>query len=206
MAAAPGARAAAVATGAARADDPRREADVTAGSLDPRAYSGPMVVPVLAAVLVVAAAAVLVVGCLAAAHRLPRNRVIGVRTVWTMSRVDSFRRANRVAAPAFVAAGAVGVVAGVVALLAPTTAAAVTLVVVGFVGVVVLMGVAGTVGSRFAALDREQTLAAEGLAATGPCTLDQEPPAEDCGSAAGACGGACSLCPRAGAGAGEQQA
>jgi len=47
-----------------------------------------MVVPVLAAVLVVAAAAVLVVGILAAAHRLPRNRVIGVRTSWTMARID----------------------------------------------------------------------------------------------------------------------
>ncbi|NMO93473.1 SdpI family protein [Actinomycetospora sp. TBRC 11914] len=162
-----------------------------------------MVVPVLAVVLVVAAAAVLVVGILAAAHRLPRNRVIGVRTVWTMSRVDSFRRANQVAAPAFAAAGVVGLAAGLVALLAPTTAAAVTLVVVGFVGLVVLTGVAGAVGSRFAAVDREQTLAAEGLAA-GPCTLDEGTgdagaEAADCGSGAGTCGGACALCPRAGA-------
>jgi hypothetical protein len=169
-----------------------------------------MVVPVLAAVLVVAAAVVLVVGVLAATHRLPRNRVIGVRTVWTMARIDSFRRANRAASPAFLAAGAVGVAAGVVGLLAPTTAAAVTLVVVGAVGLVVLTGVAGTVGARYSALDREQTLAAEGRAA-GPCTLgDDEDAAADeaehCATPAGACGGACALCPRAEMGAGEAQA
>jgi SdpI/YhfL family protein len=166
-----------------------------------------MVVPVLAAVVIVAAAAVLVVGILAAAHRLPRNRVIGVRTGWTMARIDSFRRANRVAAPAFVASGLVGVAAGVVALLAPTTAAAVTLVVVGVLGLVGLMGVGGAVGARYAAADRTATLEAE-RRGSGPCTLGQEPgddAADACGSAAGACGGACSLCPRAGANAGEQQ-
>ncbi len=169
-----------------------------------------MVVPVLAAVLIVAAAALLVVGVLAAAHRLPRNRVIGVRTSWTMARVDSFRRANRVAAPAFVAAGVVGVAAGVVALLSPTTAAAVTLLVVGLVGLVGLLGVGGSIGARYAAADRTETLEAESRA-SGPCTLGDDTAETDaadstCGSTAGACGGACSLCPRAGAGAGEQQA
>ncbi len=167
-----------------------------------------MVVPVLAAVLIVAAAAVLVVGVLAATHRLPRNRVIGVRTSWTMARIDSFRRANRVAAPAFVASGVVGLAGGVVGLLAPTTAAALTLVVVGFVGLVVLLGVGGSIGARYAAADRAETLEAESRAA-GPCTLgedsaDEGAVADACGST-GACGGACSLCPHAGAGAGEQQ-
>jgi hypothetical protein len=163
-----------------------------------------MVVPVLAAVLVVVAAAVLVVGILAAVHRLPRNRVIGVRTAWTMARIDSFRRANRVAAPAFVASGAVGVAGGVVALLAPTTAAAVTLVVVGVLGLVGLMGVGGATGARYAEADRTATLADE-RRTSGPCTLGGVPEEADaCGSAAGACGGACSLCPRAGANAGEQ--
>jgi uncharacterized membrane protein len=165
-----------------------------------------MVVPVLAVVLVVVAAAVLVVGILAATHRLRRNRVIGVRTSWTMARVDSFRRANRVAAPAFVAAGVVGVAAGTVALLAPTTAAAVTLLAVGLVGLVALIGVGGSVGARYAAADRAETLEAESRAA-GPCTLGQEDaePADGCAPAAGVCGGACSICPRAGAGAGEAQ-
>ncbi|MCD2193106.1 SdpI family protein [Actinomycetospora endophytica] len=164
-----------------------------------------MVVPVLAAVLVVAAAAVLVVGILAATHRLRRNRVIGVRTSWTMARVDSFRRANRVAAPAFVAAGVVGVGAGTAAVLAPTTAAGVTLLVVGLVGLVTLLGVGGSVGARYAEADRVETLEAESRA-SGPCTLGQESeePADACGTTAGACGGACALCPRAGAAAGEE--
>jgi hypothetical protein len=165
-----------------------------------------MVVPVLAAVLIVAGAAVVVVGVLAATQRLPRNRVIGVRTGWTMARVDSFRRANRVAAPAFLAAGAVGVAAGVVGLLAPTTAAAVTLVVVGAVGLVVLLGVGGSLGARYAAADRVETLEAESRAA-GPCTLgDDDGCGSGSGSTAGACGGSCAICPRAGAGAGEAQA
>jgi hypothetical protein len=164
-----------------------------------------MVVPVLAAVLMVAAATVLVVGILAATHRLPRNRVIGVRTGWTMARIDSFRRANRVAAPAFCAAGVVGVAAGIAGLLAPTTAAAVTLVVVGLVGLVALIGVGGSVGARYAAADRVETLEAE-KRASGPCTLGQEPDEpEACTTTAGACGGACALCPRAGAGTGDQQ-
>jgi hypothetical protein len=168
-----------------------------------------MVVPVLAAVLMVAAAAVLVVGILAATHRLPRNRVIGVRTGWTMTRVDSFRRANRVAAPAFVASGVVGLTAGTAGLLAPTTPAAVTLLVVGFVGLVGLIGVGGSIGARYAAADRVETLEAESRA-SGPCTLGQEPDeaadsAETCGPTAGACGGACSLCPRAGADTADQQ-
>jgi hypothetical protein len=75
---------------------------------------------------------------------------------------------------------------------------------------VVLTGVAGTVGARYSALDREQTLEAEGRAA-GPCTLgDDEDAATDeaehCATPAGACGGACALCPRAEMGAGEAQA
>lgn len=163
-----------------------------------------MVVPVLAAVLMVAAAAVLVVGILAATHRLPRNRVIGVRTSWTMARVDSFRRANRVAAPAFAAAGVVGLAAGIAGSLAPTTAAAVTLLAVGLVGLVALLGVGGSIGARYAAADRVETLEAESRP-SGPCTAGQEADDETCEPTAGGCGGACSLCPRAGAGAGEQQ-
>ncbi|HEY2221941.1 SdpI family protein [Actinomycetospora sp.] len=160
-----------------------------------------MVVPVLAAVLVVAAAAVLVVGILAATHRLPRNRGIGVRTSWTMARVDSFRRANRVAAPAFLAAGLVGVAAGAAGLLAPTVGAAATLLVVGLVGLVGLVGVGGSIGSRYAAADRVVTLEAESRPA-GPCTQGEETDeaADACApTTAGTCGGACSLCPRAAA-------
>jgi hypothetical protein len=160
-----------------------------------------VLVPAL--VLVVAALAVGGAGVLARVHRLPRNRVLGVRTAWTMSRVDTFRRANRAAAPAFVAAGAAGIVAGVAAALTPSTVAAVVLLVVGVVGLLALLGVAGTVGARFAAVDEAEERAAIAEAAANPCTLgasDEEEPAGPGSDAtcapAGACGGACSLCPR----------
>ena len=172
-----------------------------------------MVVP--AVVLVVLALVVAAAGVLAHAHRLPRNRVLGVRTGWTMSRVDTFRRANRAAAPAFVAAGAVGVVAGGAATASAwggSTAAAITLVLVGLLGVLVLLGVGGVVGARFAELDEAEERAAAALPG-GCCTPDDtadirdEPEAfaTDATDAAGepcapaGCGGACSLCPRAAA-------
>ncbi|MDL5154876.1 SdpI family protein [Actinomycetospora termitidis] len=153
-----------------------------------------MVVPVLAAVLVVAALAVGVVGVLAATHRLPRNRVIGVRTGWTMARVDAFRRANRVAAPAFVGAGVLGLAAGVAAMVSPVTTAAVTLLVVGALGLVVLLGVGGAVGGRYAEADRAATLEAENRPAQ-PCSVPV--PDDGCGAAEqSACAGSCAICPR----------
>jgi hypothetical protein len=157
-----------------------------------------MVVPVLAAVLLAASLVVAVVGVLAALQRLPRNRVIGVRTGWTMARVDAFRRANRVAAPAFTGAGGLGLVAGVTALLSPVTAAAVTLLVVGAVGLLVLLGVGGVLGGRYAEADREATLEAENRPAQ-PCSVPV--PDDGCGAETrSACAGSCAICPK-GAGA-----
>ncbi len=145
-----------------------------------------MIVPAL--VLVAAALVVGVAGVLALGHRLPRNRVLGVRTVWTMGSVDAFRRANRAAAPAFVLAGVAGVVGGVAAVLAATTAAAVTMLVLGVVGLVVLLGAGGVVGARFAAAE-EAALA--NLPAPGPCTAGapEEPTCAPagCGSCALGC-------------------
>jgi hypothetical protein len=164
------------------------------------AYSGVVSVPAL--VLIVAALVVGVAGLLAARHRLPRNRVLGVRTAWTMSSVDAFRRANRAAAPAFVVAGVVGVVAGVVALASPGFATALTVLVVGALGMVGLTGVAGVVGMRYAAADEAEVRAAFAGPDT-PCTAT--PPADDeCApeSPGGACGGSCALCPRAASGTG----
>ncbi|NYD38293.1 SdpI family protein [Actinomycetospora corticicola] len=164
-----------------------------------------MVVPVLAAVLLVASLVVAVVGVLAALQRLPRNRVIGVRTGWTMARVDAFRRANRVAAPAFTGAGGLGLVAGVTALLSPVTAAAVTLLVVGAVGLLVLLGVGGVLGGRYAEADREATLEAENRPAQ-PCSVPVPDGATEhadrgCGAETrSACAGSCAICPK-GAGA-----
>ncbi|GLZ54953.1 SdpI family protein [Actinomycetospora sp. NBRC 106378] len=157
-----------------------------------------MVVPVLAVVLIIAAAVVAVVGVLAATQRLPRNRVVGVRTSWTMARVDAFRRANRVAAPAFTGAGLLGLVGGATALLSPVAAAAVTLLVVGAVGLLVLLGIGGVLGGRYAEADREATLEAENRPAQ-PCSVPV--PDDSCGpETRSACAGSCAICPK-GAGA-----
>ena len=155
-----------------------------------------MIVPAL--VLTVAALVVGVAGVLASTHRLPRNRVLGVRTTWTMSGVAAFRRANRVAAPAFIGAGVVGLAGAGAALWAATTAAGVTMLVLGAVGLVGLLGAGGVVGARFAAAEQAEHEALATLPAT-PCTAGApEPGPEDATCApAGACGGACALCPRA---------
>ncbi|WP_433800849.1 SdpI family protein [Actinomycetospora sp. CA-084318] len=153
-----------------------------------------MVVPVLAVVLVLASLVVAVVGVLAAVQRLPRNRVIGVRTGWTMARVDAFRRANRVAAPAFTGAGVLGLVAGVAALLSPVTVAAVTLLVVGALGLLVLLGIGGVLGGRYAGADRAATLEAESRPAQ-PCSVPV--PDDACGPGTrSACAGSCAVCPK----------
>ena len=167
-----------------------------------------MLVPAL--VLVAVGVVLGAVGVLARVHRLPRNRVLGVRTPWTMARVDTFRRANRAAAPAFAGAGGVGVVAGTAAALAPSTATTLTLLAVGAVGTVLLVGVGGVIGSRFALLDEAEERAAQAGAAAGCCTAGtadpgdpaddgKPPPAVPPGECAPTgCAGACSLCPRGG--------
>ena len=151
-----------------------------------------MIVPAL--VLAVAALAVGVAGVLAWRYRLPRNRVLGVRTVWTMGSVDAFRRANRAAAPAFVLAGVVGLVGAGAAALAATTVSAVTMLVLGALGLVVLLGVGGVVGSRFAEVEEAQIAA---FAEAPSCTAAPEPEPCDDAPGAGACGGSCAICPRA---------
>jgi len=156
-----------------------------------------VLVPAL--VLAVAALVVGVAGVLASAHRLPRNRVLGVRTVWSMSTVDAFRRANRVAAPAFVAGGLVGLAGAVAAALAATTVAGVTMLVLGAAGLVVLLGVGGVVGARFAAAEEAEHEALAAIPPT-PCTAgapEPEPAGDATCAPAGACGGSCALCPHA---------
>lgn len=162
------------------------------------AYSG--AVFALALVLIALGLAVGVVGVLAATHRLPRNRVIGVRTRWTMGRVDAFRRANGAAAPALLAAGGVGTIGGVAAA-ASSGATAVTLVVGGLLGLLVLLGTAGALGARYAAADEAAETAARTSGPSGPCTLDAPEPQdapEPCVAPSSSCAGTCALCPRAG--------
>jgi hypothetical protein len=156
---------------------------------------------VIVPALVLAAAALLVggAGVLAWSHRLPRNRVLGVRTVWTMGSVDAFRRANRAAAPAFVGAGVAGLVGAGAALVAATTAAGVTMLVLGALALVGLLGAGGVVGSRFADAEEAEHEALMALPAT-PCTAGA-PEEPECAPATGTCGGSCAICPRSQAGA-----
>ena len=163
------------------------------------AYSGVVFVPAL--VLILAALVVGIAGVLAALHRLPRNRVLGVRTAWTMTSVDAFRRADRVAAPAFVAAGVTGLAAGTVGLTARSTATALTVLVISALGLVALVGSRGVVGMRFAVADEAEVRGAFAGPAT-PCAAGEPQPEEADGAcepvtAGGACGGSCALCPRA---------
>jgi hypothetical protein len=158
-----------------------------------------VIVPAL--VLTLAALVVGVAGVLASVHRLPRNRVLGVRTAWTMSNVASFRRANRTAAPAFVAAGVVGLAGAGTAVMAASTVSGVTMLVLGTVGLVGLLGVGGVVGSRVAVAEEAEHAAFAAMPPT-PCTAGAPEPSPDepvdatC-APAGACGGACAICPRA---------
>ncbi|WP_433784558.1 SdpI family protein [Actinomycetospora sp. CA-101289] len=158
-----------------------------------------MIVPAL--VLTLAALVVGVAGVLASAHRLPRNRVLGVRTTWSMSSVAAFRRANRAAAPAFVAAGVVGIAGALAAVLSASTVSGVTMLVLGALGLVGLLGVGGVVGSRVAVAEEAEHDALLAMPPT-PCTAGAPEPPDDATCApAGACGGACALCPRASSGA-----
>jgi hypothetical protein len=150
-----------------------------------------VIVPAL--VLAVAALVVGGAGVLALRHRLPRNRVLGVRTVWTMGTVDAFRRANRAAAPAFVGAGLAGLAGAAASVVAATTAAGVVMLVLGALALVGLLGAGGVVGARFAAIEEAQETALARQPA-GPCTAGEPEPA--CDTAPGACAGSCALCPR----------
>lgn len=161
-----------------------------------------MVVPAL--VLGVAALLAAVVGVLALARRLPRNRVLGVRTAWTMASVDAFRRANRAAAPAFLLGGMVGGLGAVAATASASTTAAITMLVLGALGLVGFVGVAGTVGARVAAAEQAQEEAWAALPSS-PCTAGATPEPEPCADS-GACAGACALCPRGSRAAATDQA
>ncbi|MEU2126388.1 SdpI family protein, partial [Nocardia niwae] len=86
---------------------------------------------VVALVLFVLAVVAVATGALGLTGRLPRNRFFGVHTEAALSTDETFRIANRVAAPTSIAAGAllfagglVGLAAGGVVALAVAGAAA----------------------------------------------------------------------------------
>ncbi|WP_067477984.1 SdpI family protein [Nocardia amamiensis] len=123
---------------------------------------------VVALVLFVLAVVAIATGALGLTGRLPRNRFFGVHTEAALSSDETFRVANRVAAPTSIAAGALLFAGGLVALAAS-----------GFVALVVAAGTA--VVALF-------TLGA-GATAAAQAADELAPPAEvgGCGSSCGAC-------------------
>ncbi|KIA66428.1 SdpI family protein [Nocardia vulneris] len=123
---------------------------------------------VVALVLFVLGLVALATGALGLTGRLPRNRFVGVHTEAALADDETFRVANRIAAPTSLAAGALLFAGGLVVLAAG-----------GFAALFVAVGVA--VVALF-------TLGAGANAAAAKAAAIA-PPAEvgGCGSACGAC-------------------
>lgn len=133
---------------------------------------------ILCAVLVLGGAALLVVGRRGLQGRLPRNRYAGVRTPAALRTEEAFELGNRVAAPATLAGGAVGVLSGAALPMLPSLSSVLTIAVIGLVGGFALMTIGGVLGTRAAATVR--------VNAPGSGAVSANP----CGSCAGGCCGA----------------
>lgn len=121
---------------------------------------------VLGVLLIASGAALLIVGLLGWRGRLPRNRFAGVRTPATLRSEAAFALANRVAAPPVLAAGAVCVVAGALAL--GTGGGMLTMIVaVGGAGAFGLVIAGGLLGHRAATALPTQTTGCQGCSCNG---------------------------------------
>jgi hypothetical protein len=105
---------------------------------------------VVGALLALLGAALLTIAVLGLRRLLPRNRWAGVRTAASLQSDAAFAIANQVAAAPLGAAGAVGLVGGVVLLVGAPGLLGWTLLAVSLVGVFVLTGVGGVAGDRAA--------------------------------------------------------
>lgn len=124
----------------------------------------------LGVLLLVVAAALLTVGLLGWARRLPRNRFTGVRTPATLRSDTAFVAANRVAAPPVLAACAVCAAGGVLALGADGSLLTVIVTVTG-AGTVGLLLAGGLLGHRVAAAIPPPTAGCAGCSCGGSgCT------------------------------------
>ncbi|MDR7302036.1 SdpI family protein [Haloactinomyces albus] len=133
---------------------------------------------ILGAILVLGGAAVLLVGWRSLHGRLTRNRYVGVRTPATMHSEEAFELGNRVAAPAMLAGGAVGVLSGTALPMLPSLFTIVMVAVIGLIGWFALMMIGGVLGTRAAATVRAKNPASAAVSA------------DPCGGCAGGCCGA----------------
>jgi hypothetical protein len=91
-------------------------------------------------------------GLLAWRERLSRERGAGVRTAATLRSDEAFRAGNRVAGLPTLAGGVVGVLAGIAALVMPSTGGLVTAAVIGLLGTFGLLAGGGVLGNRAASM------------------------------------------------------
>lgn len=120
---------------------------------------------VLSALLIIGGAIITVTGWRGLRGTLPRNRFAGVRTPAAMSSDEAFGLANRVAAPATMAGGAVTFLVGACLLALRSWTTALVLLIVGLLGAVALTLVGGVLGNRAATALAEQRSAEP----AGPC-------------------------------------
>ncbi|APU18031.1 MULTISPECIES: SdpI family protein [Actinoalloteichus] len=101
---------------------------------------------VLSVVLLLAGAALLVIGWRGMKETLPRNRFAGVRTAATLRSDEAFRVGNRAAGLPTLVSGAIGVLTavGLLGLSGPAQLIALGVGVVGLLGLTVAGGVLGT--------------------------------------------------------------
>ncbi|MBK1784592.1 SdpI family protein [Prauserella cavernicola] len=89
-------------------------------------------------------------GFLGLREKLPAKRGAGVRTAATLRSDEAFRVANKVAGLPTIAAGAVGVLAGVAGLVMPSTLGVIIATVLGLAGMFALVAGGGVLGHRAA--------------------------------------------------------
>ncbi|MBA8827710.1 putative membrane protein [Saccharopolyspora lacisalsi] len=126
------------------------------------------------AVLVLGGATLLVLGRRGLHGTLPRNRFVGVRTPAALRNDEAFELGNRVAAPAMLAGGAVGVLSGAMLPLLPSTSSVVMVALIGAVGTFGLMTAGGVLGARAAQALPEPANPCAGCA--GSCALVNQSP------------------------------
>ncbi|MGH3432197.1 MAG: SdpI family protein [Thermocrispum sp.] len=110
-----------------------------------------MVQVVVALIPIVGGVLVGIGGLLGWRGKLSRDNAAGVRTAATLRSDEAFAIGNRVAGLPTMAAGVVGVVAGLAALAMPDDIGAVLAAVIGILGLLGLVAAGGVLGHRAAA-------------------------------------------------------
>ncbi|ASU80661.1 hypothetical protein CDG81_23015 [Actinopolyspora erythraea] len=159
---------------------------------------------IVCAVVIAAGFAALALGWRGLRGTLPRNRYVGVRTPAALRDDETFRLANRVAAPPILASGAIAVVVGCCLAVLGGTGTGWLITGIGAFGALVLLVAGGVLGGRAAAAAPEPS----GCAVCSTAPEENVPAAGGGGgcaaaglcSAAGGCFAATATAPPGGAG------